>query len=192
MGLRMAADAAATQSDTDEDAHDAFRRDLIQGLSRTQKAVPPKWFYDAEGSRLFEEITRLPEYYPTRQETALLRGTAGDLAAMFGPQAVLVEFGSGASEKTRILLDAAPDLAAYVPLPTQIDGAFLPRPAPQRYTCLCGERYRYEGLFRHFSTELAVDPDGPHAQIYRGIAAKLWGNLTGGPAPRAAPRIVIE
>lgn len=116
MGLRMAADAAATQSDTDEDAHDAFRRDLIQGLSRTQKAVPPKWFYDAEGSRLFEEITRLPEYYPTRQETALLRGTAGDLAAMFGPQAVLVEFGSGASEKTRILLDAAPDLAAYVPL----------------------------------------------------------------------------
>ena len=116
MGLRMAADAAATQSDTDEDAHDAFRRDLIQGLSRTQKAVPPKWFYDAEGSRLFEEITRLPEYYPTRQETTLLRRTAGDLAAMFGPQAVLVEFGSGASEKTRILLDAAPDLAAYVPL----------------------------------------------------------------------------
>ena len=55
---------------------------------------------------------------------------------------------------------AAEILAAYVPLPTQIDGAFLPRPAPQRYTCLGGERYRYEGLFRHFSTELAVDPDG--------------------------------
>jgi dimethylhistidine N-methyltransferase len=116
MGLRMAADADATQNDTDEDAHDAFRRDLIQGLSRTQKAVPPKWFYDAEGSRLFEEITRLPEYYPTRQETALLRREANDLTTMFGPRAVLVEFGSGASEKTRILLDAAPDLAAYVPL----------------------------------------------------------------------------
>lgn len=116
MGLRMAADAAATQNDTDEDVHGAFRRDLIEGLSRLQKAVPPKWFYDAEGSRLFEEITRLPEYYPTRQETALLRREADDLAALFGPQAVLVEFGSGASEKTRILLDAAPDLAAYVPL----------------------------------------------------------------------------
>ena len=81
--------------------------DITRGLNQRPASISPKYFYDQHGSRLFEEITRLPEYYPTRQETALLRGTAGDLAAMFGPQAVLVEFGSGASEKTRILLDAA-------------------------------------------------------------------------------------
>ena len=89
---------------------------MIDGLSQPQKAVPPKWFYDAEGSRLFEDITALTEYYPTRQETALLRERAAELTADFGPDAVLVEFGSGASEKTRILLDAVPDLGAYVPL----------------------------------------------------------------------------
>jgi len=117
MGVRLAEDTSrerATSSDAPQTA--AFRRDLVQGLSRDQKAIPPKWFYDAEGSRLFEAITDLPEYYPTRQETALLRDRAGTLANTFGPDAVLVEFGSGASEKTRILLDAAPDLGAYVPL----------------------------------------------------------------------------
>jgi dimethylhistidine N-methyltransferase len=93
-----------------------FRAELIAGLSRPQKAVSPKWFYDAAGSELFEEITRLPEYYPTRQEAALLRALAGELTAGFGDNAVLVEFGSGASEKTRILLDAAPTLGAYVPI----------------------------------------------------------------------------
>ena len=117
MGVRLAEDApAGRKTDVEDETTRAFRDDLIDGLSRPQKALPPKWFYDAEGSRLFEAITDLPEYYPTRQETALLRERAGDLAAAFGPGAVLVEFGSGASEKTRILLDAAPDLGAYVPL----------------------------------------------------------------------------
>jgi dimethylhistidine N-methyltransferase len=117
MGLRLAGDAQTTRAEHTDDAQTAaFRRDMAQGLSRDQKAVPPKWFYDAEGSRLFEEITALPEYYPTRQETALLRDKAALLTADFGPDAVLVEFGSGASEKTRILLDAAVDLGAYVPL----------------------------------------------------------------------------
>jgi len=94
----------------------AFERDLIEGLSRAQKTIPPKWFYDAEGSRLFEAITGTPEYYPTRQETALLTRIAPELAAALPDGAVLVEFGSGASEKTRILLDAAPGLRAYVPV----------------------------------------------------------------------------
>ncbi|MFN7130091.1 MAG: ergothioneine biosynthesis protein EgtB [Brevundimonas sp.] len=121
MGLRLAEDAPRERRPSPEDGLDdvqtaSFRRDLIQGLSRGQKAVPPKWFYDAEGSRLFEEITTLPEYYPTRQETALLRDRADALTADFGPDAVLVEFGSGASEKTRLLLDAVPGLGAYVPL----------------------------------------------------------------------------
>jgi len=117
MGLRLAEDAPRRRAAPDEDAQTAaFRHDLVEGLSRDQKTLPPKWFYDAEGSRLFEEITALPEYYPTRQETALLKASAAALTADFGPNAVLVEFGSGASEKTRLLLDAAPDLGAYVPL----------------------------------------------------------------------------
>ena len=112
-GVRLAADGALIE---ETGAHDAFRQDMIDGLSRRVKALPPKWFYDAEGSRLFEEITRLPEYYPTRQEAALLRRVAPKWAGRFGPDAVLVELGSGASEKTRIVLDAARDLAAYVPI----------------------------------------------------------------------------
>ena len=116
-GVRLAGDARSVDATAADDAETAaFRRDLIEGLSRSRKAVPPKWFYDAEGSRLFEAITRLPEYYPTRQETGLLRRVAPELAQRFGPRAVLVEFGSGASEKTRVVLDAAPDLAAYAPI----------------------------------------------------------------------------
>lgn len=93
-----------------------FRADLLAGLARPDKALPPKWFYDAEGSRLFEEITRLPEYYPTRQEAALLEQVAPQVAETAGPGAVVVEFGSGASEKTRLLLDALERPALYVPI----------------------------------------------------------------------------
>jgi len=122
-GVRLAADGAQIE---EAGVNEAFRRDMIDGLSRRVKALPPKWFYDAEGSRLFEEITRLPEYYPTRQEAALLRRVAPEWASRFGPDAVLVELGSGASEKTRIVLDAARDLAAYVPIdisPTALNEA---------------------------------------------------------------------
>ena len=116
-GLRLAADAPAGARARIEDLETArFRAELIAGLSRPEKSVSPKWFYDAAGSELFEDITRLPEYYPTRQEAALLREMAPDLTRHFGDDAVLVEFGSGASEKTRILLDAAPTLRTYIPI----------------------------------------------------------------------------
>lgn len=116
-GLRLARGPAAKPEDPVVNGQAAdFRSDMIAGLSSDPKSVPPKWFYDAEGSRLFEEITALSEYYPTRQETALLGKTALSLVSDFGPDAVLVEFGSGASEKTRILLDAALNLGAYVAL----------------------------------------------------------------------------
>ena len=122
MGLRLATDLPSPPARANADGEVArFRRDLIAGLTRTPKSVSPKWFYDAEGSRLFEEITRLPEYYPTRQEAALLREVAPAWAGRFGPDAALVEFGSGASEKTRIVLDAAPDLTAYVPIDISAD-----------------------------------------------------------------------
>lgn len=94
----------------------SFEADVLAGLSARQKTIPAKYFYDEEGSRLFEEITALEEYYPTRTETALLRAAAPEIASYISEGAALVEFGSGASVKTRILLDAAPQTAIYVPI----------------------------------------------------------------------------
>lgn len=83
----------------------ALRRDVHNGLTATPKSLPPKWFYDSVGSDLFDQITRLPEYYPTRAEAQILRTHAADIVAATGAD-TLVELGSGTSEKTRILLDA--------------------------------------------------------------------------------------
>ncbi|MFD9216127.1 L-histidine N(alpha)-methyltransferase [Streptomyces sp. NPDC059544] len=93
----------------------ALRDDVRHGLTRTPKELPPKWFYDARGSELFEEITRLPEYYPTRAEREIISGRARDIAAATGAR-TLVELGSGSSQKTRFLLDALPELHSYVPV----------------------------------------------------------------------------
>ncbi|GAA4760346.1 L-histidine N(alpha)-methyltransferase [Streptomyces sanyensis] len=99
-----------------EDATGAdLRADVRRGLARTPKALPPKWFYDGRGSELFEEITRLPEYYPTRAEREILAERAGEIAAATGAR-TLVELGSGSSEKTRFLLDALTGLRSYVPV----------------------------------------------------------------------------
>ena len=103
----LAADSAAS----------ALRRDVLDGLTQTPKSLPPKWFYDSVGSDLFDQITRLPEYYPTRAEAAILRARAADIAAASGAD-TLVELGSGTSEKTRILLDAMRDggsLRRFIP-----------------------------------------------------------------------------
>lgn len=98
------------------DATDAaLRADVLHGLTRHPKTLPPKWFYDAHGSELFEEITRLPEYYPTRAEREILVARASGISAASGAQ-TLVELGSGSSEKTRHLLDALPALHSYVPV----------------------------------------------------------------------------
>ena len=89
--------------------------ELVAGLSAPAKSVPPKYFYDETGSRLFEAITKLPEYYLTRTETGILEDSRADLARWVGPDACLVEYGSGSSVKTRILLEACRP-AAYVPV----------------------------------------------------------------------------
>ena len=100
----------------------AFRADVHAGLAQAQKAIPARWFYDTTGSALFEDITALPEYYPTRSETDLLTRHATDIAAAVGPGRAVVELGSGSSTKTPLLLGAiAP--AAYVPV--DISGDFL-------------------------------------------------------------------
>jgi L-histidine Nalpha-methyltransferase len=102
---------------SDDHAAKALRHDVSAGLSATPKWLPPKWFYDARGSELFEEITRLAEYYPTRAEAEALREAVPEIAALTKAHTV-VELGAGSSEKTRLLLDAlsaSGSLRAFVP-----------------------------------------------------------------------------
>jgi dimethylhistidine N-methyltransferase len=91
-------------------------RELVAGLSRRQKMISPKYFYDETGSQLFEQITALPEYYLTDAELEIMREYVDDMAALIGEQASLIEYGSGSSLKTRILLEHLDKLAAYVPV----------------------------------------------------------------------------
>jgi dimethylhistidine N-methyltransferase len=100
-----------------------FAADVVAGLTATPKRLSPKYFYDNAGSALFERITELPEYYPTRREVGILNERAKDIAALIPQGAALIEFGSGSSTKTRIVLSAAKSLAAYVPV--DISGQFL-------------------------------------------------------------------
>ena len=93
-----------------------FEADVLEGLNETPKRLPPKYFYDAAGSQLFERITALPEYYPTRCEMSILREHGCDIAKLVPQGAALIEFGSGSNKKARILLSAFPPLAAYVPV----------------------------------------------------------------------------
>ncbi|MGE0340125.1 MAG: L-histidine N(alpha)-methyltransferase [Xanthobacteraceae bacterium] len=100
----------------DKTQGNSFYRDVVAGLSMSQKALPPKYFYDERGSQLFEAICKLPEYYPTRTETALLSRIAPDLVKSLSNCDHLIEYGSGASKKTRIVLDALTSLKTYVPM----------------------------------------------------------------------------
>ena len=110
-GVRLAKDGVGDLAEPDD-----FEVDVLAGLAKHRKQIPPKHFYDAEGSRLFEAITELDEYYPTRTEIGLLRRAASEICRHIPNDAVLVEFGSGASVKTRILLDAAPQVSVYAPI----------------------------------------------------------------------------
>jgi dimethylhistidine N-methyltransferase len=101
---------------------EAFARDVIEGLSLQPKRLAPKYFYDVAGSELFEQITKLPEYYPTRTELGILRGSGADICATIPNGAAIVEFGAGATTKVRILLDSCA-VGAYVPV--DISGDFL-------------------------------------------------------------------
>ncbi|MBT8101347.1 MAG: L-histidine N(alpha)-methyltransferase [Gammaproteobacteria bacterium] len=90
--------------------------EIVDGLGKSQKTISPKYFYDERGSRLFEKITALPEYYLTDAELEIMRANVDDMAALIGKHASLIEFGSGSSLKTRILLENLDELAAYVPV----------------------------------------------------------------------------
>ncbi|ORV90723.1 dimethylhistidine N-methyltransferase [Mycobacterium interjectum] len=108
-----------------DSAYHALRRDVLDGLQQTPKTLPPKWFYDSVGSDLFDQITRLPEYYPTRAEAEILRDRSGEVASASEAD-TLVELGAGTSEKTRRLLDALRDrgsLRGFVPF--DVDASVL-------------------------------------------------------------------
>jgi dimethylhistidine N-methyltransferase len=130
----MAMQANLKLVDHDDEGVDlAFRAEVLQGLSEQQKAIPARWLYDMRGSELFEEITRLPEYYPTRTETRLIADHVSRIAELLGPGRVVVEFGSGSSVKTPLLLG---ELAASTYVPLDISGEFL------RQACVAlGEKF---------------------------------------------------
>jgi len=110
------ADTAPSVAEAEAAERAAFRLAVLDGLRRSPRAIPAKFLYDARGSALFDAICELPEYYLTRTETAILTDCAPEIARLAGPGCALIEFGSGSSVKTRLLLDAMPDLAAYVPI----------------------------------------------------------------------------
>ncbi len=107
--------------------HEAFLADVLTGLSQPRKSIPCKYFYDQRGSELFEAICALPEYYPTRTELGLLEAHAAEIAQLIEPGGTLVELGSGASQKVRLLLDAMAGPVTY--LPVDISGAHLQQSA---------------------------------------------------------------
>ncbi len=116
--LNLPAGTAEAASLREEDAADAdaFAQAVLEGLARESRSIPCRFLYDARGSELFEEITKLEEYYPTRIETALLEAHGEEIAALAGPGRILVEFGSGSSRKTSLLLSALGQVPAYIPI----------------------------------------------------------------------------
>jgi dimethylhistidine N-methyltransferase len=111
------------RSDSEEEARENFARDVVAGLTAERKALRPKYFYDEEGSRLFEEITQVPEYYPTRTEIGILEEKGASIAHLIPAGGALVEFGAGSSVKIRTVLRALDKLAVYVPV--DISAEFL-------------------------------------------------------------------
>jgi L-histidine N-alpha-methyltransferase len=159
---------------------EALRADVTRGLTATPKALPPKWFYDERGSELFEQITLLPEYYPTRAEREILVARAAEIAATTGAR-TLVELGSGSGEKTRLLIEAlraAGTLATYVPMdvsPSALleSGRALVRDYPG---------LSVHGRLADFEHQLGVLPVGE-----RRLTAFLGGTIGNlEPGPRAA------
>ncbi|NUR40738.1 MAG: L-histidine N(alpha)-methyltransferase [Streptomyces sp.] len=161
-----------------EDATEAaLRADVLNGLTRTPKTLPPKWFYDAHGSELFDRITELPEYYPTRAEREILVARAAEIAAATEAR-TLVELGSGSSEKTRYLIDALTGLHTYVPVDVS-ESALA-----QAGHALIAERpsLSVHALIADFTAELVL-PETPGPRLVAFLGGTI-GNLL--PAERKA------
>jgi L-histidine Nalpha-methyltransferase len=161
-----------------DSAAQALRRDVLDGLAQTPKSLPPKWFYDSVGSDLFDQITRLPEYYPTRAEAEILRSRSAEIAAASGAD-TLVELGSGTSEKTRMLLDALRDegsLRRFIPFDVDASvlnaaGSAIQREYPGvEVDAVCGDFEEHLGKIPRVGRRLVV------------FLGSTIGNLT--PVPR--------
>ena len=153
--------------------------DVRRGLTAASKTLPPKYFYDARGSELFDEITRLPEYYPTRTERGILRDRVAEVAAATGAE-TLIELGSGTSEKTRLLLHAlrsAGSLRRFVPF--DVDPAILKDASAAVQAEFPG--LEVEPIVGDFEQHLAALPSGPRRLL--AFLGSTIGNLE--PAPRA-------
>ena len=157
-----------------DSAYQALRRDVLDGLASSPKSLPPKWFYDSVGSNLFDQITRLPEYYPTRAEAEILRDRSAEIASATGAD-TLVELGSGTSEKTRTLLAALNDggaLRRFVPFDVDAGilsaaGAAIQREYPDiEIAAVCGD----------FEEHLSEIPDGGR-RLFVFLGSTI-GNLT--------------
>jgi L-histidine Nalpha-methyltransferase len=154
---------------------EAFLRDVVTGLAASPKAIPSKYFYDEEGSRLFEQICELDAYYPTRTEIAILRDNAGEIAELIGEGAVLVEPGAGAAQKVRVLLDAAEEaLKAYVPL--DISGEHLIEASEK----LAADypRMKIVPIVADFSKPFDLDAEAPSGRRVGFFPGSTIGNFT--------------
>ncbi|RFC61964.1 L-histidine N(alpha)-methyltransferase [Fulvimarina endophytica] len=157
---------------------EAFRADVLEGLSKPQKTLPSRWLYDDFGSQLFERITGLPEYYPTRTETRILSDHAGEIGAFFGEKAVLIEYGAGSGLKTEIVLGALDDPACYVPM--DIAGDFLEQSADRL-------RETFPGLLvRPVTGDFTTDFDLPEDLASEGRGAFFPGSTLGNLGPTQA------
>ena len=158
--------------------HEAFRADVLAGLSQRQKTLPSRWLYDQRGSELFEEITRLDEYYLTRTETTILRRHAEEMAALCGERVVLLEYGAGAAIKSEILIDALQRPRMYAPIDIAAD--FLSQTVERI-------EYRFPELpTRPIITDFTVDFDIPADVPARPRAAFFPGSTLGNLGPSEA------
>ncbi|EUA78600.1 putative s-adenosyl-L-methionine-dependentmethyltransferase [Mycobacterium xenopi 4042] len=199
----------------EDSAYHALRRDVFDGLRRSPKSLPPKWFYDSVGSELFDQITRLPEYYPTRAEAEILSARSAEIASATGAD-TLVELGSGTSAKTRMLLDALCEqgsLRRFVPF--DVDASMLQSAATAvqaeypnlEIAAVCGDFEEHLGeipgggrrLFAFLGSTIGNLTPGPRAQFLAALAdalqpataccwARTWSRTpTGWSAPTTTP-----
>ncbi|WP_431311026.1 L-histidine N(alpha)-methyltransferase [Methylobacterium nigriterrae] len=162
----------------------AFLEDVLAGFAKPQKVLPAKYFYDAAGSDLFEEITRLPEYYPTRTELGILDARGPEIAAALPPRATLVEFGSGSTVKVRRLLRHLPDLRAYVPV--DVSESFLLSEAAVLRADF--PKLRVEPVAADFTQPFAL-PAGVGTE---GVAGFFPGSTIGNFEPPEASRLLAQ
>lgn len=155
-GAQEQPDAQAANS-TPSLAPNNFLLDLKQGLARQRKSISPKYFYDAPGSDLFDQICELPEYYPTRTELSILQKNAREIALHLGPHAEILEFGAGSMQKVRVLLDAMDRPARYVPI--DISAAHLQGAALQLAKDY--PHLQVEPLAADYTQDLVLPPDMP-------------------------------